>query len=417
MYMRLVGTGRGRTRAIQVFALLGFIVAASLPLSAQQPATPPGGANQAPAGRGGGRGPALKSPEVGADGRVTFRLRAPNAKEVLVAMGPTRLPMQNDQQGVWTVTTDVLAPNYYTYSMVIDGTTVNDPANRQVETSFGSFRSMFVVPGPDPWLPAPGVPRGAVSRHTFRSAIANDDREFFVYTPPGYEPKRSRAYPTLYLLHGLGDDAERWMNGGAANVILDNLISQGKAQPMVLVTTLGYGVNNGPAGAMAAESLTGYTKILLGEVMPQIERTYNVSRKRDERAIAGLSMGGAEAVLTGLNHLDKFAWIGSFSGAFVMWRSLAEPGGRSGGGAAQALGPAAFDRIFPQLDDKANASIRMLWITCGTADSLIGVNREFKTWLRSKQVRFTEEEAADVGHVWPYWRRMLTEFAQKAFQR
>ena len=151
--------------------------------------------------------------------------------------------------------------------------------------------------------------------------------------------------------------------------------------------------------------------------MPQIERSYNVSRKREERGIAGLSMGGAEAILTGLNHLDKFAWIGSFSGAFVMWRSLAEPGGRAGGGATQALGPAAFEKIFPGLSDKTNASIRMLWITCGTADSLIGVNREFKTWLRSKQIRFTEEEAADVGHVWPYWRRMLTEFAQTVFQR
>ena len=155
--------------------------------------------------------------------------------------------MQKDDQGVWSVTSDVLTPDYYTYSLVIDGTSINDPANRQVQTSFGSFQSMFVVPGPQPWLPAAGVARGAVARHTFRSAVANDERDFFVYTPAGYDPRRSRPYPVLFLLHGLGDDAERWMNGGAANVILDNLIAQNKAVPMVVVTTLGYGVNNGPA--------------------------------------------------------------------------------------------------------------------------------------------------------------------------
>lgn len=269
---------------------------------------------------------------------------------------------------------------------------------------------MFVIPGPEPWLPDPGVPPGAITRHTFRSAIANDERDFLVYTPAGYEPKRARAYPTLYLLHGLGDDAERWMNGGGANVILDNLIAQGKAVPMVVVTTLGYGVNNGPAGASTPESIPAYTKILLTEVMPVVEQSYNVAKTRDQRAIAGLSMGGAEALFTGLNHLDKFASIGSFSGAFVMWRSVA------GGGADPSNSTAVFEKIFPSLDAKVNASIRLLWITCGTADGLMGVNREFKEWLRSKNVRFTEEEVPDMGHVWPLWRRNLVDFAQKVFQ-
>ena len=183
------------------------------------------------------------------------------------------------------------------------------------------------------------------------------------------------------------------MNGGAANVILDNLIAGNKAVPMVVVTTLGYGVNNGPAGAMAAESITGYTKSLLTEVMPAVERGYNVSRNREERAIAGLSMGGAETLYTALNNLDKFAWMGSFSGAFVMWPGAAAPPATGGPGAAPAGPPAGvagdgrgrgasrtmdagvFDKNFPNLDTKANSQIRLLWITCGTADSLIGVNR------------------------------------------
>jgi enterochelin esterase-like enzyme len=336
--------------------------------------------------------------------------------------------MTKDEQGVWSATTEALAPDYYTYSMVVDGTTVNDPVNRLVQTGFGSAQSMFVVPGPQPWLPAPDVPRGAIARHAFRSTVANDDREFFVYTPPGYEAKRAKPYPVLYLLHGLGDDAGRWMNGGAANVILDNLIAQGKAVPMLVVTTLGYGVSNGPAGAMAPESITGYTKSLLTEVMPAVEKSYNTSRNREERAIAGLSMGGAETLYTALNNLDKFAWIGSFSGAFVMWPgatppptppapgATADPAGGRGRGAVRTIDVSVFDQNFPTLGAKANAQIRMLWITCGTADSLIGVNRQFKDWLRSKNVQFTEEEAPDVGHVWPYWRKNLTEFAQKAFQ-
>jgi enterochelin esterase family protein len=418
-----------RLSILSIVLLVAFCPSAML--TAQQPAAPaaPSGAPPAAGPRGGGRGaPPVKSPEVGADGRVTFRLRAPNAKEVAVALAGNRLAMQKDEQGVWSASSDVLTPDYYTYSLVVDGTSINDPANRQVQTSFAGFQSMFVVPGPQPWLPAAAVARGAVAKHTFRSAVANDERDYFVYTPAGYDARRSRPYPVVFLLHGLGDDAERWMNGGAANVILDNLIAQSKAVPMVLVTTLGYGVNNGPAGAMAPESITGYTKILLDEVMPAVERSYNVSRNREERAIAGLSMGGAETIYTALNHLDRFAWIGSFSGAFVMWPGAnatppagpagppAGAGGR-GRGAARTIDPAVFDQNFPTLDAKANSKIKMLWITCGTADSLIAVNRQFKDWLRAKNVQFTELESPDVGHVWPYWRQNFTEFATKAFQK
>ncbi len=171
--------------------------------------------------------------------------------------------------------------------------------------------------------------------------------------------------------------------------------------------------------------------------MPAVERSYNISRNREERAIAGLSMGGAETLYTALNNLDKFAWIASFSGAFVMWpgampaapaaaaapsagAASTPPGPAAGGrgrGAVRTLDVSVFDKNFPALDAKDNSQIKMLWITCGTADSLIGVNRQFKDWLKSKNVRFTEEEAPDVGHVWPLWRRNLAEFAQKAFQK
>jgi enterochelin esterase-like enzyme len=385
---------------------------------------------------------AVKSPEVGADGRVTFRLRAPNARQVAASVAGTNLPMQKDEQDIWSVTSSAFTPGIYTYSLVVDGTSINDPSNRQVQTSFNGFQSMFVVPGPDPWLPAANVPKGAIARHRFHSAIANDDRDFLVYTPPAYDLRRAKAYPVLYLLHGLGDDAERWLTGGGgAHNILDNLIAQGKAVPMVVVTTLGYGTSAGPAGN-SAEIVTGYAKILLAEVMPQVQKSYHVSTNREDRAIAGLSMGGAEALYTGLNNLDKFAWLGSFSGAFVMWpRGTTAPttatppapapspaapgaagpagegrGGRAGRGGGAPLDASVFERNFPSLDAKANSRIKYMVITCGSADGLLGVNRQFKTWLKTKNVQFTDEEVPDLGHVWPLWRQNLTDFVQKAFK-
>ena len=376
----------------------------------------------------------VKSPEVGADRRVTFRLRAPNAKEVAVTVSGKRLDMTKDDQGVWSVTAEPLAPDIYTYSMAVDGTTINDPSNRQFQTSFGNFQTMFVVPGPMAWLPASGVPRGAIARHAFHSNIANDDRDFFVYTPPGYDARRPQPYPVLYILHGLGDDAERWVGAGAAHVILDNLIAAGKAVPMVMVSPLGYGTSQGPAGGRGHENILGYNRILLDEVMPAVDRAYNVSKDRTQRAIAGLSMGGAEALYVGLNNLDKFAWISSFSGAFLLLpgtqmvpapQAAASPaeaasgrgGGREAARAPQMLDPGTFAKAFPKLDAKANSQIRLLWIVCGTADGLIGQNRQVKEWLKSKGVQFTEQEVPDMGHVWPLWRQNLADLAPRLFQK
>lgn len=390
-------------------------------------------AQPAAPGRGGG---AVRSPEVAADGKVTFRLRAPNAEEVAVTGIGQRLAMQKDAQGVWTATTGPLQPDMYSYSFSVDGATFNDPANPLFKPAYGSAgQSLVHVPGDVIWEPAANLARGAVTRHFYHSAVAGDDRDYWVYTPANYDPTRKEPYPVLYLLHGLGDEASGWIETGAANVILDNLIAQGKAKPMLMVNPLGYGTSGGTRGAMAGDMIPNFARTVLEEVMPQVEKAYNATKDRNQRAIAGLSMGGAEALYTGLNHLDRFAWVGSFSGAFVMWpRGTAAPavtpgappaapgaapgrGGAGGGrGGGQSMTPSDFERNFPKLDAKANAQIRLLWIACGVDDGLNTVNRQFKDWLKSRNVQFTDLEIPGFAHVWPLWRRNLAELAPLLFQ-
>jgi enterochelin esterase-like enzyme len=369
-----------------------------------------------------GRGNAIRSPEVSSDGKVTFRLRAPDAKEAAVTGIGQRLPMEKNEQGIWTATTDVLKPDIYTYSFSVDGATVPDPSNSLLKTSYGSIgQSMVHVPGTAIWEPSDG-PRGVVSHHFYKSARIGDDRDFYVYTPPNYDPARKEPYPVFFVLHGLGDEASSWLNVGAANVILDNLINQGKAKPMVMVNTLGYGTADGPRGAMGAGMIPAFAAALVDEVLPQVEKAYHVSKSRNDRAIAGLSMGGAESLYTGLHNINRFAYIGSFSGAFVMWpRANAAPapaagGGGRGGRGMPSMTDADFEKNFPELNAKAASQLRLVWIACGLDDGLNAVNRQFKTWLKSKDIPFTDVEVPGYAHVWPLWRQNLAELAPLLFQ-
>jgi enterochelin esterase family protein len=409
--------------SLLVLVLVGTTLAAQQPQPASPAAPAAAGAGRGAGGRGQGAAP-IRSPEIAPDGRVTLRLRAPNAREVVVnGLGP-RLVMQKDDQGVWSATTEPLTPEIYTYTFSVDGATINDPGNPHVKTAYvGGGQSLLRVPG-NRLLDPPSGPRGTIAHHYFRSDIVGDDRDFYVYTPPNYDPRRAEPYPVLYLLHGLGDDAFGWLSVGAANVILDNLINSGRAKPMVMVNSLGYGTAgmlvSGRGNLGGDQMIPNFTASVLKEVMPQVERMYRVSTNRDDRAIAGLSMGGAQALYAGLNNLDQFAWVASFSGAFVMYPRAGGPGPTAapagGGRGGAALGAATFERAFPRLDARANDQLRLLWITCGTADGLITVNRELKDWLKTKNVRFTESEIPNVGHVWPLWRENLADLAPRLFR-
>jgi len=344
----------------------------------------------------------IVSPLVNSDGRVTFRFKAPNAKEVFLAReGAQRVAMQKDEQGVWSVTTDPLEPDLYGYSFVADGVTLIDPSNPNMKPNLLNTQSIVHVPGPAslPWE-INNVPHGSIHRHFYKSGIVGDDRDFYVYTPPGYDPRSRTPYPVLYLLHGFSDDTSGWTSVGRAHVILDNLIAQGKAKPMLVVMPLGYGApeilsRTGPRDpAMGRRNMERFRDATLLEVLPQVEKQYRVSADRKQRAIAGLSMGGAESLFTGLNALDRFAWVGAFS---------------SGGMGED------YTATFPKLDAKANAQLRLLWIGCGREDRLIEGNRKFLDWLKSKEIRYTWVETAG-AHTWMVWRRYLSEFTPLLFR-
>ncbi len=230
----------------------------------------------------------IVSPQVNSDGRVIFRFRAPNAKEVfLTREGAQRVPMQKDDQGVWTATTDPLEPDLYGYSFVADGVSLIDPLNPRMKPNLLSTQSVVHVPGPASlaWE-INDVPHGTLHRHFYKSGIVGDERDYYVYTPPGYDPASKTAYPVLYLLHGFSDDASGWTAVGRAHVILDNLIAQGKARPMLVVMPLGYGapeilLRTGPRDpAMGKRNMEKFRDATLQEVMPQVESSYRVSTDR-----------------------------------------------------------------------------------------------------------------------------------------
>jgi enterochelin esterase family protein len=336
-------------------------------------------------------------PLVHADHTITFRLKAPNAQKVTVNVeGKGDYALTKDEQGIWTVTTKPLPPDIYGYTFGVDGTAMFDPANPQIKTNLIYVGNMVTVPGspPEVWE-VQKTPHGDIHHHFYFSNAVGSERDFYVYTPPGFEPKSK--LPVLYLLHGYSDMANGWTEIGKAHVILDNLIAQKKATPMVIVMPLGYGVDNFVGGGFprrerALESYSKFGTALLNEIRPFVERTYHTRSGRDDRAIAGLSMGGAESLYIGLNNLDDFGYIGAFS---------------SGGFPAEKP-----EDVIKNLKRK---DLEVFWMSCGTEDGLIGFQRGFATWAKAQGLPLVTNETPGT-HEWPLWRRNLAEFSQKLFK-
>ncbi|MBL8218635.1 MAG: esterase [Bryobacterales bacterium] len=343
----------------------------------------------------------LVSPEVHSDRKVTFRVLAPRASDVSFfgdwMPTNTREKMTRQQGGIWTVTLGPLPPSVYLYSFIVDGMMIADPVNPRIKLRARTSASMVEVPAETPaFWQIRDVPHGDVQINYQKSkALNGETRWIWIYTPPGYE-KGNRRYPVLYLFHGSNDTAGGWVLAGHANFILDNLIAEKKAVPMIVVMPYGHAVPFGSPREVQAKNVTLYDEYIMKDVMPHVEAKYRVAPGKANRAIAGLSMGGGQSIHIGFNHLNLFSAIGAFSAAV----------------------PADFETRFSAAlkDAKAtNAQLKTLWIACGKDDFLIKRNQDFSALLKANQVRHTFE-LTEGAHTYTVWRRYLGEFVPLLFR-
>jgi len=375
---------------------------------AQTPAAP--GAAAAPgAGRGGrGMAPPVVPYEVHEDRTVLFRMRAPTATSVKLTGDflPTEaraagVDLVKGEDGIWTATVGPFNPAVYNYTYRIDGVSTIDNNNPAVKRGDRSAESMFEVPSATPAAyDLQPVPHGTVHMNWYNSSTVNAVRGLYIYTPPGYESSQMR-YPVLYLLHGSGDSESGWVDVGRANLILDNLIAAGKARPMIIVMPYGrpqpevmlYPVAAG-RGPQNADEI--YGNDLLHDVIPYVEKLYRVNANAENRAIAGLSMGGGQALRIGLNNLDTFHYLGAFSAA------------------ARGNPEEAFKDFFadPKTDNK---KLKVFYIACGKTDTLFAPSQALSDALTKHEIKH-EFAPSEEGHVWRNWRNYLTDFAPKLFR-
>lgn len=390
-------------------ALAALVLSAALPLGAAPPALP-ADATPATSNISG-----AEYPRILPDLRVVFRVKAPDAQKVEFDLGKHYLAVK-DGDGYWTATTDTQVPGFHYYFLVIDGVSVNDPGS---ETFYGTGREASGIEVPEKgvdFYQVKNVPQGEVRERRYFSKTTGQWRRIFVYTPPGYDTNPATRYPVLYLQHGAGEDERGWPNQGRVGIILDNLMAEGKAKPMLVVMENGYAQRTGettpPPGRPGAggpppdfsRMFSALDDVFIKDLIPMIDVTYRTLPDRDHRALAGLSMGGFQAYLIGLSHTDTFASIGGFSGA----------GGGFGGPIdlkTDHNGVMADANVF-------NKKMRVIWLGVGTAepprmyDSVHG----YHVALEKAGIKHSYYESPGTSHEWLTWRRDLHEFAPLLFR-
>ena len=372
-------------------------------------------------------GSQIVSPEIHPDHTVTFRLAAPKAVKVQVTgdflptqkvqtpFGEFDAPGAADmtqKDGVWEYTTPApLAPELYSYTMLVDGLKINDPSNVHRIRDVQSVTDVFIIPGERADLyKINDVPHGTVSKVWYNSPSLGMDRRLTVYTPAGYETSGKR-YPVFYLLHGMGGDENAWTELGRASQILDNLIAQGKAEPMIVVMT------NGNAALQAApgESNLGFAapsmqlpKTIEGsfeqhfpEVVKFIDKNYRTIKTKKARAIAGLSMGGFHSMHISKQYPDMFDYVGLFSAAIMPGNDVKSP---------------VYDDLESKLKTQFDKKPALYWIAIGDKDFLYDANKQYRKMLDEKGYKYTYYETPE-GHIWKNWRIYLTEFAPQLFKK
>jgi enterochelin esterase family protein len=342
----------------------------------------------------------VSSPEVHADRTVTFRLMAPKASDVQLTgdLLKAPLPMERNSEGVWSLTIGPLRADLYSYRFSVDGVPAVDPANQARPAT------MVAVPGEGPAIydPRP-VAHGELHERWYLSKSLDSTRRMYVYTPPNYEGGTMR-YPVLYLLHGAASDESSWSESGRVNLILDNLIADGKLKPLVVVMPYGHAYRPGEPLAGGADAMkrqrAGFNRDLIEDVIPLVQSAYRVQADREHRAIAGLSLGGAQALGMGLSHPELFSRVAGLSPAL-------------GAVTSPEAGGLDFKALLADAE-KVNGEYKLLWVGCGTDDTLFQSVKSFSAMLDAAGVKHVYRES-DGAHTWLNWRRYLAEVAPLLF--
>ena len=338
-------------------------------------------------------------PKIHKDGRVWFRFKAPQtAQSVRLHMGSTDYDMQKDTSGFWNVVIPGPPLGYQVYWMIVDGTVVADPGSDMFYSN--GYTSVLEVPSPeDDFYLAKDVPHGDVREHWFNSKVTGSFRRMFVYTPPGYEKENLSRYPVLYLQHGAGELENEWTHSGKVNFILDNLIAEGKAQPMIIVMNNGFATRPSQTGQVLTGSArwSAFEDMLINEVIPDIDAFYRTIPDREHRAMAGLSMGGMQTFTIGLNRLDKFSYLGIFSGVPTNYPDLLR---------------SALDQ-----GKEFNKKIKLLWFGAGTNETAFyNRQKELQDLLMKAGIDAKYYISNGTTHEFQTWRRCLHQFAPLLFK-
>ncbi|MFC5409248.1 alpha/beta hydrolase-fold protein [Larkinella bovis] len=359
------------------------------------------------------RGPLVVSPQVNADKTVTFRYLSPAAREVKLSGQFLKAPieMTKDEQGIWSVTVGPVKPDIYPYSFQVNGVTVMDPANVAFFPNERFKASLVDVPGDTPLIHAlRDVPHGSIN-YEYYPSLEGTTGSLVVYTPPGYDQNTAKKYPVFYLISGTTDTEETFFKVGKTNLILDNLIAEGKARPMIIVMPYGniaarIAEQKGgtkPAdptvrdGVDAVKRANDFTTDLVNNVIPYVEKTYRTIANRENRAIGGFSRGGGQTLRTAFNHMDKFAWVCSYS---------------------SYLSPTEMDKSFPHITSSpanTNKQLKLFWVSVGSDDFLYQGTVEFMDYLKAKKVNF-KSLITDGGHTWMNVKKYVAETAPLLFQ-
>ena len=348
--------------------------------------------------------PEMKYPCVDNSSRATFKLKAPEARDVQVDICGKKWPMTKGADGVWSVTTGPLVVGFHYYFLIVDGVAVNDPAS---ETFFGCGKMASGIEIPETPEAAAyytydkSVPHGQVRECHYYSSVENKERRCFVYTPAGYDTNVSKRYPVLYLQHGMGEDERGWSRQGKMANILDNQIASGKCVPMIVVMdygNCGY-IHGTKPGETREEFGASFTPILLNDIIPYIDSTFRTLTDRDNRAMAGLSWGGHQTFNTTLANLDKFAYIGAFSGAIFL--------------PPQADIRQVYDGVFADAG-KFNSQVHTLFLGMGSEENM--GSRQLSEKLKAAGIYNVYYESPGTHHEWLTWRRCLNEFLPLIFK-